>query len=429
MKEMNIRSVAVYSTADRDSLHVALADEAYCIGPAKSSGSYLNIDAILAAVHISKADAVHPGYGFLSETPEFARRIEEADVIFIGPSSEMMGRMGDKAAARTTMKDAGVPVIPGSDDVVESLDEVKEIITDIGYPIVIKAVSGGGGKGMRFVHDEEELEKSYKDAKKEAKNAFNDDRIYVEKYIPKARHIEVQVIGDGNGRAVHLYERDCSVQRNNQKLIEEAPAAVLTEESREFITETTASAVSELKYRGAGTVEYLYVEAEEAFYFIEMNTRVQVEHTISEEITGTDIVKHQVEVALNDELTLRQDEIHIDGFALECRINAEDSSNDFMPSPGAVDTMHLSLGRGVRVDTHIYPGYAIPSHYDSMICKIIVYGEARDEVIDKMTHVLNETVVEPIHTNLAFQSFLMGHPNYRNNIIDIKFLNRNGIID
>lgn len=429
LKELGIASVAVYSTADKDSLHAALADEAYCIGPAKSSESYLNIDSILAAAEISGADAIHPGYGFLSETPEFARRCEEQDIIFIGPTSGMMQKMGDKAEARSTMKEAGVPVIPGSDGPVETLDEVKEVIETIDYPVVIKAVSGGGGKGMRFVHDESSLEKSFKEAKKEAKNAFDDDRIYVERYIPKARHIEVQVVGDGKGDAVHLYERDCSIQRNNQKLIEEAPAQILSEESRKYITETTRDAIAKLEYGGAGTVEYLYVEEEDAFHFIEMNTRIQVEHTVTETITGVDIVRLQVEVALFNELNVTQEDIAITGFAIETRINAEDPEKNFMPSPGPVDTLHFGLGRNVRVDTAVYPGYHIPPNYDSMIAKVIVSGDDRAEAINKMTHVLEETVIGPLKTNLDFQYYLMQHPDYIDNMVDIKFLTRNEIIE
>ncbi len=429
LKEMDIPSVAVYSTADRDSLHVTMADEAICIGPAKSSDSYLDIDRILQASEVTGAEAIHPGYGFLSETPEFARRCEAAGIIFIGPSSGLMQKMGDKAEARKTMKEAGVPVIPGSKDVVDSFEGVKEVAGDIGFPIVIKAVSGGGGKGMRFVQEAEHLEKQYKAAKKEAKNAFNDDRIYVEKYIPKARHIEVQVVGDGKGNAVHLFERDCSIQRNNQKLIEEAPAAILSADSRKDITEKTAAAIGKLKYAGAGTVEYLYVEEEDAFYFIEMNTRVQVEHTVSEMITGLDIIRLQVEVALFDTLNIRQEDIEINGFAIECRINAENPAKGFMPSPGTIDRLHFGMGHGVRVDTHVFSGYGIPPNYDSMIAKIIAHSADRETAIKKMRHVLEETVISPIDTTLDFQHYLMNHPKYVDNIVDIKFLERNEIIE
>ncbi|WP_430458872.1 acetyl-CoA carboxylase biotin carboxylase subunit [Salinicoccus roseus] len=429
LKEMGIPSVAIHSTADRDSLHVALADEAICIGPAKSTESYLDIDRIIAAIEVSGADAVHPGYGFLSESATFAERLEEIGVIFIGPTSETISRMGDKAEARQTMKDAGVPVIPGSDGVIDSFDEVGSVAETVGYPLVIKAVSGGGGKGMRFVHEPDQLEKAYKEAKKEAKNAFGDDRIYIEKFIEKARHIEVQVVGDGQGHAVHLYERDCSIQRNNQKLIEEAPAAVLDDASRKDITERTAEAVAKLNYRGAGTVEYLYVEEEDAFYFIEMNTRIQVEHTVSEEITGVDIVRLQLEVAQGQPLELTQDDISINGFAIECRINAENPAEHFMPAPGTIETLHFGMGQGVRIDSHVYPGYMIPPHYDSMIGKVIVHAESREVAIRKMTHVLDETVIGPIHTNLDFQHYLMNHPNYRKNDVEIKFLLHNDIIE
>lgn len=428
LKEMEIRSVAVYSTADRGSLHVSMADEAICIGPAKSSGSYLDIDRILGAAEAAGADAIHPGYGFLSETPEFARRCEAADVIFIGPNSEIMKRMGDKAEARQTMKEAGVPVIPGSKGVVESFDAVQGVAEEIGFPIVIKAVSGGGGKGMRFVEAPEHLEKQYKAAKKEAKNAFNDDRVYVEKYISEARHIEVQVVGDGKGDAVHLFERDCSIQRNNQKLIEEAPAAILSDGSRKDITKRTAAAIGKLNYAGAGTVEYLYVEAEDAFYFIEMNTRVQVEHTVSEMITGVDIIRLQIEVALFDEFNIRQEDIEINGFAIECRINAENPSKGFMPAPGKIDLLHFGMGNGVRIDTHVFAGYHIPPNYDSMIAKIIVHSKGRETAIKKMRHVLEETVITPIETTLDFQHYLMNHPKYIDNTVDIKFLERNEII-
>ena len=429
LREMGLGSVAVYSTADRDSLHVTMADEAICIGPPKSSDSYLDIDRMLQAAEVSGADAIHPGYGFLSETPEFVRRCEEADIIFVGPDSAIMKKMGDKAEARRTVKAAGIPVIPGSEGVVESIGKVKEVAADIGFPIVIKAVSGGGGKGMRFVHDEQSLEKQYKDARKEAKNAFGDDRIYVEKYIPKARHIEVQVIGDGKGDAVHLFERDCSIQRNNQKLIEEAPAAVLTDETRADITERTAAAIGRLEYAGAGTVEYLYVEEENAFYFMEMNTRVQVEHTISEMITGVDIIRLQLEVALFGQFNIRQEDIEMNGFAIECRINAENPAENFMPSPGSIDRLHFGLGNGVRVDTHVFRGYQIPPNYDSMIAKIIAHAPDREKTIRKMQQVLGETVISPIDTTLDFQHYLMNHPKYINNTVDIKFLEKNEIIE
>ena len=429
LKEMNIASVAVYSSGDRDSLHVALADEAYCIGGPKSAESYLNIDNILQAALMAKADAVHPGYGFLSETPEFAKRTEELGLIFIGPAPETMEKMGDKSMARQTMEEAGVPVIPGSDGIVKSKDEVKKLAETITYPIVIKAVSGGGGKGMRFAHSDEDVDKLYDEAKKEAKSSFNDDRLYIEKYIPKARHIEIQVIGDGKGDAIHLFERDCSIQRNNQKLLEEAPATILSESERADITETTREAIARLNYRGAGTIEYLYVAAEKRFYFIEMNTRVQVEHTVSEEVTGIDIIKAQINVAFNNDIGITQDEVKLSGHAIEARINAEDPDNRFMPSPGKIDKVHFGLGRNVRVDTHIYNGYSIPPYYDSMIAKIIVKADNRKDALFKLKLVLGETVIEPIKTNLDFQHYLTGHPKVLENDYDIKFIHTENIIE
>lgn len=429
LKEMNIASVAVYSSGDKDSLHVALADEAYCIGGPKSADSYLNIDNILQAALMSKADAIHPGYGFLSETPEFARRTEALDIIFIGPAPETMESMGDKSMARQTMEKAGVPVIPGSDGIVKSKDEVKKLAAEITYPIVIKAVSGGGGKGMRFAHNDDDVDKLYDEAKKEANSSFNDDRLYIEKYIPKARHIEIQVIGDGKGDAIHLFERDCSIQRNNQKLLEEAPATILSESERADITETTRQAIAKLNYRGAGTIEYLYVAHEKRFYFIEMNTRVQVEHTVSEEVTGIDIIRAQINVAFNHDIGVKQDEVTLTGHVIEARINAEDPDNHFMPSPGRIDKVHFSLGRNVRVDTHIYNGYSIPPYYDSMIAKIIVKADNRKDALFKLKLVLSETVIEPIKTNLNFQYYLAGHPKVLENDYDIKFIHTENIIE
>lgn len=428
LKEMNIASVAVYSSGDKDSLHVALADEAYCIGGPKSADSYLNIDNILQAAQMAKADAVHPGYGFLSETPEFAKKTEKFGMIFIGPSPETIEKMGDKSMARQTMEKAGVPVIPGSDGIVKSKDEVKKLAEEITYPIVIKAVSGGGGKGMRFAHSDEDVDKLYDEAKKEAKSSFNDDRLYIEKYIPKARHIEIQVIGDGKGGAIHLFERDCSIQRNNQKLLEEAPATILSESERADITEQTRQAIARLNYRGAGTIEYLYVAEEKNFYFIEMNTRVQVEHTVSEEVTGIDIIRAQINVAFNNDIGITQDEVKLSGHAIEARINAEDPDKRFMPSPGKIDKVHFGLGRNVRVDTHIYNGYAIPPYYDSMIAKIIVKADNRKDALFKMKLVLGETVIEPVKTNLDFQYYLTGHPKVLENDYDIKFLHTENII-
>lgn len=429
LKELSIKSIAVYSEGDRSSLHVSLADEAYCIGPSRSADSYLNIDNVITAAKISGADAIHPGYGFLSEVPEFAKRCEEEGLIFIGPSAETMSTMGDKAQARATVEELGLPVVPGSDGLVDSLDEAKELAEVIGFPLLFKAVAGGGGKGMRLVYNADQLPSLYKAAKKEAKGAFDDDRLYMEKYIDFARHIEVQLLGDGKGNAIHLFERDCSIQRNNQKLIEEAPAEVLNEETRTYITELSAKVIRDLNYAGAATIEFLYVEEEKQFYFMEMNTRIQVEHPITEAITGIDIIEQQIEVACNHGLTITQNDVQRDGFALEVRVNAENPTHNFLPSPGPINQLHFALGRAVRIDSHLYTGYTIPPYYDSMIGKIIVHATNRNRAIKRMQRVLDEIVIGPIDTTLDFQRFIMGHPKYEANNVDIKFLERNKIIE
>lgn len=429
LKELSMTSIAIYSEGDRDSLHVSLADEAYCIGPSRSADSYLNMDIVITAAKISGADAIHPGYGFLSEVPEFAKRCEEEGLIFIGPSAETMSTMGDKAQARATVEELGLPVVPGSDGLVSSLDEAKKLAEKIGFPLLFKAVAGGGGKGMRLVYNADQLPTLYNAAKKEARGAFDDDRLYMEKYIDFARHIEVQLLGDGKGNAIHLFERDCSIQRNNQKLIEEAPAVILDEETREYITELSAKVVRELKYSGAATIEFLYLEDEKQFYFMEMNTRIQVEHPVTEAITGIDIIEQQIEVACNGGLTITQEDVQRNGFALEVRVNAENPTHNFLPSPGPINQLHFALGRNIRVDTHLYTGYEIPSFYDSMIGKIIVHATNRDRAIKRMQRVLDETVIGPIDTNLDFQRFIMGHPKYEANDFDIKFLERNKIIE
>jgi len=429
LKELSIESVAVYSEGDRSSLHVSLADEAYNIGPSPSAESYLNIDRILTAASISGADAIHPGYGFLSEVPEFAKRCEEEGFTFIGPSAETMQTMGDKSKARATVSELGLPVVPGSKRLVNSLAEAKQLAEEISFPLLFKAVAGGGGKGMRLVHNVEQLPKLYKDAKKEAKGAFDDNRLYMEKYINDARHIEVQLLGDGFGDAVHLFERDCSIQRNNQKLIEEAPATILDEKARTYITELSAKIIRDLHYRGAATIEFLYVKEKNQFYFMEMNTRIQVEHPITEAITGIDIVKQQLEIAFNQRLTIKQEDVQKQGFALEVRVNAENPTHNFLPSPGPVNQLHFALGRTVRIDSHLYTGYSIPPYYDSMIGKIIVHATTRKRAIKRMQRILDETVIGPIDTNLNFQRFIMGHPKYESNDFDIKFLERNKIIE
>lgn len=428
LKEKNIKSVAIYSTADKDSLHVALADESYCIGPASSNESYLDIDKVLMVAKLSEADAIHPGYGFLAENEEFVKRCQNEGFKFIGPSGRLISLMGNKAKARDTVGANGLPVIPGSEGPVKSGADGLKIARKIGFPVVVKAVSGGGGKGMRLIREEKEFQRLFSEARQEARSSFNDSRVYVERYIPNARHIEVQILGDGKGQAIHLFERDCSIQNNNQKLIEEAPATILDEKTRKYITELTAEVMGKLQYESAGTVEYLYVEEEKKFYFMEMNTRIQVEHTITESITGVDIVEQQLEVAFNGHLTVKQEDIEINGVAIEVRINAQDPKNQFMPSPGKIEKLHFSQGHNIRIDTHIYNGYTISPHYDAMIAKIITHGETRKSAIAKMRRVLNETVIGPMPNNIDFQAFIMDHPNYQANHFNIHFLKTNHLI-
>ncbi|ARQ07545.1 acetyl-CoA carboxylase biotin carboxylase subunit [Macrococcoides canis] len=428
-KKLGIKTVAVYSNTDADSLHVALADEAICIGPASSTESYLNMNNIIAAAEITHADAIHPGYGFLAENSKFARLCAEHDIIFIGPTPETIDKMGDKAEARKTMISAGVPVIPGSKDVIPTIEEAREKAQEIGVPLVIKAVAGGGGKGMRIVSRQEDFDNLFHAAKNEAKKAFGDDRVYIEKFIRTARHIEVQVIGDGHGDAVHLYDRDCSIQRNNQKLIEEAPAVIVPDEVRTRMTTDAVNAAKNINYRGAGTLEFLYVEETQEYYFLEMNTRVQVEHTVTEMVTGVDIIEAQLKIALYDEFDLKQEEIQIMGFSMECRINAEDPQHGFRPSPGKVTALHLPAGPGVRIDTFLYPNCMVSPFYDSMIGKFITFDKTRDRAIKKMLAALDETVIAGFETNLDYQYRIVQHPRYHENLVDIKFLEKNHFLE
>lgn len=428
-KKLGIQTVAVYSNTDADSLHVALADEAICIGPANSTESYLNMNNIIAAAEITHADAIHPGYGFLAENSKFARLCAEHDIVFIGPTPETIDKMGDKAEARKTMIAAGVPVIPGSKDVIPTIEEAREKAREIGVPLVIKAVAGGGGKGMRIVSREEDFDNLFHAAKNEAKKAFGDDRVYIEKFIKTARHIEVQVIGDGHGDAVHLYDRDCSIQRNNQKLIEEAPAVIVPDEVRVRMTTDAVTAAKNINYRGAGTLEFLYVEETQEYYFLEMNTRVQVEHTVTEMVTGVDIIEAQLKIALYDEFDLKQEDIQIVGFSMECRINAEDPNHGFRPSPGKVTALHLPAGPGVRIDTFLYPNCMVSPFYDSMIGKFITFDKTRDRAIKKMLAALDETVIAGFETNLDYQYRIVQHPRYHENLVDIKFLEKNHFLE
>ncbi|WP_010251649.1 acetyl-CoA carboxylase biotin carboxylase subunit [Myroides injenensis] len=408
-KEMGIKTVAVYSTADADSLHVRFADEAVCIGPAPSNQSYLKISNIIAAAEITNADAIHPGYGFLSENAKFSKICQEHGVKFIGASPEMIEKMGDKATAKETMKKAGVPTVPGSDGLLESLEHAKATAKEIGYPVMMKATAGGGGKGMREIFKEEDLTKAWESARQEAAAAFGNDGMYMEKLIVDPRHIEIQVVGDKYGKACHLSERDCSIQRRHQKLTEETPSPFMTDELRQKMGEAAVRAAEYIKYEGAGTIEFL-VDKDRNFYFMEMNTRIQVEHPITEQVIDYDLIREQILVAAGTPISGKNytPKMH----AIECRINAEDPFNDFRPSPGKITTLHTPGGHGVRLDTHVYSGYTIPPNYDSMIAKLITTAQTREEAINKMRRALDEFVIEGIKTTIPFHRQLMDDPNY-----------------
>ena len=408
-KEMGIKTVAVYSKADVDSLHVRFADEAVCIGPAPSSESYLKISNIIAAAEITNADAIHPGYGFLSENATFSKICNEHEIKFIGASAEMIEKMGDKATAKATMKKAGVPTIPGSEGLLDSLESAHEIAAEMGYPVMLKATAGGGGKGMRAVWQAEDLEKAWESARQEAGAAFGNDGMYLEKLIEEPRHIEIQIIGDSFGKACHLSERDCSVQRRHQKLTEETPSPFMTSTLRKKMGEAAVQAAEFIKYEGAGTVEFL-VDKYKNFYFMEMNTRIQVEHPITEQVIDFDLIREQVKVAAGIPISGKHyiPKMH----SIECRINAEDPHNDFRPSPGKITTLHFPGGHGVRLDTHVYSGYVIPPHYDSMIAKLITTAQTRQEAINKMKRALDEFYIEGIKTTIPFHRKLMDHPDY-----------------
>jgi acetyl-CoA carboxylase biotin carboxylase subunit len=420
-REMGISTVAVYSEADRDSLHVRLADEAYCIGPVSSRDSYLNLTNIMSAATLTDVDAIHPGYGFLAENADFAEICESCGIAFIGPSPEAISRMGDKSEAKRTMKEAGVPVIPGSDGLVEDVDEAIMLGRDIGYPLVIKATAGGGGKGIRIVNDEDELVKQMAAARLEAENAFGNAGVYLEKYLTGMKHVEVQILADKHGNVVHLGERDCSVQRRRQKLIEEAPCPVLTPEIREHMGQAAVRAAKAVGYSGAGTLEFL-LGPDGNFYFMEMNTRIQVEHPVTEQITGIDIVKEMISVAAGNPLSFSQKDVVFNGWSIECRINAEDPSRNFMPSAGKIDFYLPPGGPGVRVDSAAYPGYVIPPHYDSMVAKLIVHGTDRADAIAKMKRALAEFAIEGVKTTIPFHLKVLEHEKFIRGDFDIKFL-------
>jgi len=418
-KEMNIKTVAVYSTADKESLHVRFADEAVCIGPAASSDSYLNIPNIIAAAEITNSDAIHPGYGFLAENANFSKICAENDIKFIGASPEMINGMGDKAAAKETMKIAGVPTIPGSQGIIENFDECKKIAKEIGYPIMLKATAGGGGKGMRLVWKEKDLKNSWESAKTESKAAFANDSMYMEKFIEDPRHIEIQIIGDKTGKACHLSERDCSIQRRHQKLAEETPSPFMTDKLREEMGGAAIKAAEAVKYEGVGTVEFL-VDKHRKFYFMEMNTRIQVEHPVTEEVVDFDLIKEQIKVAAGIKISGRNylPQLH----AIECRINAEDPENDFRPSPGMITNFHAPGGHGIRIDTHVYANYMIPPFYDSMIAKLITVAQTREEAILKMSRALDEFVIEGIKTTIPFHQKLMKDENFQKGKYTTKFM-------
>ncbi|ACA31370.1 acetyl-CoA carboxylase biotin carboxylase subunit [Histophilus somni] len=421
-KELGIKTVAVHSTADRELKHVLLADETVCIGPAPSAKSYLNIPAIIAAAEVTGTDAIHPGYGFLSENADFAEQVERSGFIFIGPTADVIRLMGDKVSAINAMKKAGVPCVPGSDGPLGAdINKNKEIAKRIGYPIIIKASGGGGGRGMRVVRDEKSLEESIAMTKAEAKAAFNNDMVYMEKYLENPRHIEIQVLADTHGNAIYLAERDCSMQRRHQKVVEEAPAPGISEETRRDIGTRCANACLEIGYRGAGTFEFLYENGE--FYFIEMNTRIQVEHPVTEMITGVDLVKEQLRIAAGFPLSIKQEDIKVKGHAIECRINAEDPKT-FLPSPGKVTHLHSPGGFGIRWDSHVYGGYTVPPHYDSMIAKLITYGDTREVAIRRMQNALSETIINGIKTNIPLHNLILSDENFQKGGTNIHYLEK-----
>lgn len=411
-KELGIGTVAVYSQADAEALPARLADEAVCIGPAPSSESYLKVTALISAAEVSGCDAVHPGYGFLAENAAFAQVVSECGLAFIGPTPDNISKMGNKSLAKETMRSAGVPVIPGSKKDLKDLEEARNLADDYGYPVLLKAAAGGGGKGMRLARDRKELETGFKMAKAEAKAAFGDDRLYLEKYIEKPRHVEIQVIGDKYGKIVHLGERECSIQRRHQKLIEESPSPAVCEALRKRMGEAAVESARAIGYQSAGTVEFL-LDQQGNFYFMEMNTRIQVEHPVTEMVSGHDLLKEQISVAAGEKLSIKRDLLRPDGHSIECRINAEDPDKDFMPTPGKLEFLHLPGGPGVRVDTHVFAGYKIPPHYDSLIAKVIAWGQNRTEAIERMKRALEEFYTEGIKTTVPFHLKVLDDPEFR----------------
>ncbi|MGN0682557.1 MAG: acetyl-CoA carboxylase biotin carboxylase subunit [Oscillospiraceae bacterium] len=427
-RELGIKTVAVYSEADKSALHAQIADEAICIGPAASKDSYLNTKAIIAACEVTHAEAIHPGFGFLSENADFARLCEACGLTFIGPTPQVMDLMGDKANARKTVVGAGVPVIPGSDGIVPDLDTAKKICKEFGYPVMVKATAGGGGRGIRLVTCEEELESNFVSAQQEALSCFGNGDLYIEKFIENPRHIEIQLLADNYGNVVHLGERDCSLQRRNQKVLEESPSPIMTDDLRRKMGEAAVSAAKASGYRNAGTIEFL-VDKNKNFYFMEMNTRIQVEHPVTEFVTGIDLVKAQIRIAAGEKLWLTQDDVKLTGHAIECRINAEDPRHNFRPSPGKIRSIHVPGGFNVRIDSAVYAGYTIPPYYDSMIAKLLVKGSDREEAISKMKVALSEFIIDGVETNIDFQLKLLKNEYFERGEFDNGFLNRTNIME
>lgn len=427
-RDLGIEAVAVYSEADKDALHVQLADEAYCIGPKASKESYLNVTNIISIAKLTECDAIHPGYGFLAENADFAELCRECNITFIGPSPEAINKMGTKDIARETMKEAGVPIVPGSQGIINEIEEAIELANSMGYPVIIKATAGGGGKGIRVAKTEEELIKGINITQQEAATAFGNPGVYIEKYIEDFRHVEIQVMADQHGNVIHLGERDCSIQRRLQKLLEESPSPALTPEIREKMGEAAVKAAKAVDYTGAGTIEFIYDYRNQIFYFMEMNTRIQVEHPVTELVTGVDLVKEQILVASGKPLSIKQEEVTFTGWSIECRINAENPAKNFMPSAGKIEMYLPPGGLGIRVDSAAYPGYEIPPYYDSMIAKVISYGSTREEAIARMRRALNEFVVEGIHTTIPFHLRLLEHDTFVKGDFNTKFLEKYDIM-
>ncbi len=423
-KEMGIETVAVYSEADKEALHVQLADEAYCVGPKLSKDSYLSYTNILSVATSTGTDAIHPGYGFLAENAEFAEMCEECNITFVGPSAYAIQKMGTKDVARETMKEAGVPVVPGSAGIIENVEAGLKVAEEIGYPVIIKATAGGGGKGIRVARDEEELKTGIRMTQQEAETAFGNPGVYIEKFIEDFRHVEIQVLADNHGNAVHLGERDCSIQRRLQKLVEETPSPAISEEMRAKMGDAAVKAALAVDYSGAGTVEFIFDQAADSFYFMEMNTRIQVEHPVTEMVTGVDLIKEMLLIANNEKLSFKQEDITFDGWAIECRINAENPAKNFMPSAGKIEMYLPPGGLGVRVDSAAYPGYSIPPYYDSMVAKLIAYGKDRDEAVRRMKRALDEFVIEGVHTTIPFHQRLMEHEVFVGGDFNTKFLEK-----